>query len=82
MLLDNKSRLAVDMYVFLQMLYVAATAAFTFDELWALQTSLWEQFLYPANLQQINATETSVFAENVSIPPGFPISANSVLLLI
>jgi hypothetical protein len=68
MLLDNKSRLAADMYVFLQMLFVAATAAFTFDELWALQNSLWDQFLYPANLLQINATETSVFAENVFIP--------------
>ncbi|KAL4789692.1 hypothetical protein BDV19DRAFT_20664 [Aspergillus venezuelensis] len=43
----------------------AALADFTFDELWVLQNTLWDNFLYPANLQQINATDTSVFAENV-----------------
>ncbi|KKK23466.1 hypothetical protein ARAM_003970 [Aspergillus rambellii] len=39
--------------------------SFTFNEVWALQNSLWENFLYPANLEQINATNTSVFAEDV-----------------
>ncbi|KAL4744822.1 hypothetical protein BDW72DRAFT_199223 [Aspergillus terricola var. indicus] len=43
----------------------AALADFTFDELWTLQNTFWDNFLYPANLQQINATDTSVFAENV-----------------
>ncbi|OJJ01294.1 hypothetical protein ASPVEDRAFT_166909 [Aspergillus versicolor CBS 583.65] len=43
----------------------ASLADFTFDELWSLQNTLWENFLYPANLQQINATDTSVFAEDV-----------------
>ncbi|KAL4981472.1 hypothetical protein BDW68DRAFT_85638 [Aspergillus falconensis] len=43
----------------------AALADFTFDELWTLQNILWDNFLYPANLQQINATDTSVFAEDV-----------------
>ncbi|KAL3444317.1 hypothetical protein BJX65DRAFT_320088 [Aspergillus insuetus] len=52
-------------YGYIYLLFAAATAAFTFDELWAFQNSLWEQFLYPANLQQINATETSVFTEDV-----------------
>lgn len=43
----------------------ASLADLTFDELWSLQNTLWENFLYPANLQQINATDTSVFAEDV-----------------
>lgn len=43
----------------------ATLADFTFDELWSLQNTLWDNFLYPANLQQINATDTSVFAEDV-----------------
>ncbi|KAL2859316.1 hypothetical protein BJX68DRAFT_261755 [Aspergillus pseudodeflectus] len=53
------------MYALLHVLFVAATAAFTFDELFLMQNSLWDHFLYPANLQQINATDTSVFAEDV-----------------
>ncbi|KAI9368019.1 hypothetical protein BJX61DRAFT_550765 [Aspergillus egyptiacus] len=43
----------------------AALADFTFDELWNLQNTLWDNFLYPANLGQINATDTSVFTEDV-----------------
>jgi hypothetical protein len=66
------------MYALSQMLFVAATAAFTFDELLALQNHLWDQFLYPENLQQINATETSVFAEDVCISPGSSTSANAI----
>ncbi|KAF7594352.1 hypothetical protein BBP40_009587 [Aspergillus hancockii] len=38
---------------------------FTFDQLWALETNLWDNFLYPANVEQINATDDSVFAEDV-----------------
>lgn len=47
----------------------ASLADFTFDELWSLQNTLWENFLYPANVQQINATDTSVFAEDVLLIP-------------
>ncbi|KAL3456721.1 hypothetical protein BJX64DRAFT_296475 [Aspergillus heterothallicus] len=53
------------MYALSLLLLAASTTAFTFQELFALQNSLWDQFLYPENLQQINATDTSVFAENV-----------------
>ncbi|KAL2848413.1 hypothetical protein BJY01DRAFT_246425 [Aspergillus pseudoustus] len=49
----------------LVLLFPAVSTAFTFNELWALQNNLWDQFLYPANLAQINATDTSVFAEDV-----------------
>ncbi|KAL4876207.1 hypothetical protein BJY04DRAFT_147447 [Aspergillus karnatakaensis] len=53
------------MHYLLPLAFTAATAAFTYDELWNLQNSLWENFLYPQNLQQINATDTSVFTEDV-----------------
>jgi hypothetical protein len=49
-----------------------ALADFTFDQLWTLQNTFWDNFLYPANLQQINATDTSVFAENVRTIPFKP----------
>ncbi|KAL4860901.1 hypothetical protein BDV12DRAFT_204572 [Aspergillus spectabilis] len=56
------------MYFFLALVFAVGTASLpssTFDELWTLQNTLWERFLYPANLEQINATDTSVFAEDV-----------------
>jgi hypothetical protein len=39
--------------------------SYSFDELWSLERSFWDTFQYPANLAQINATDDSVFAENV-----------------
>ncbi|KAF9887340.1 hypothetical protein FE257_010335 [Aspergillus nanangensis] len=66
------------MHSILLLLATAATAAaaaaavssadpptFSFDQLWALENNLWTNFLYPANIQQINATDDSVFADNV-----------------
>ncbi|KAE8355379.1 hypothetical protein BDV28DRAFT_163146 [Aspergillus coremiiformis] len=38
---------------------------FTFDTLWSLQTNFWDNFLYPANLKQINTTDDSIFAKDV-----------------
>ncbi|KAI9037146.1 FAD-binding oxidoreductase [Aspergillus affinis] len=35
------------------------------DQLWELENNFWTQFLYPANVKQINATDESVFAEDV-----------------
>ncbi|KAL4894472.1 hypothetical protein BDV59DRAFT_200817 [Aspergillus ambiguus] len=43
----------------------ASPPSFTFYELWALENNFWTNFLYPANVKQINATDSSVFAENV-----------------
>ncbi|KAE8379999.1 hypothetical protein BDV26DRAFT_152215 [Aspergillus bertholletiae] len=36
-----------------------------FDRLWSLENNIWTNFLYPANLKQINATGDSVFTEDV-----------------
>ena len=41
---------------------------FKFDDLWSMQHHFLDNFLYPANVEQINATDNSVFAENVSPP--------------
>jgi hypothetical protein len=38
---------------------------YSFDDLWSLERSFWDTFLYPTNVAQINATDDSVFAENV-----------------
>ncbi|GFF54192.1 hypothetical protein IFM61606_07185 [Aspergillus udagawae] len=38
---------------------------YSFNDLWSMEKSFWDSFLYPANLAQINATDDSVFAENV-----------------
>jgi hypothetical protein len=38
---------------------------YSFNDLWSMENSFWDTFLYPANLAQINATDDSVFAENV-----------------
>lgn len=46
-------------------LAAAAPPNLTFDQLWKLETNIWDNFLYPANLKQINATDKSVFAEDV-----------------
>lgn len=44
----------------------ASPEKYSFGELWDLQNSLWENFLYPRNLKQINATDESVFTSDVS----------------
>ncbi|OGM50052.1 hypothetical protein ABOM_001327 [Aspergillus bombycis] len=36
-----------------------------FDKLWSLENNIWTNFLYPANLKQINATDDSVFTKDV-----------------
>lgn len=46
---------------------VAERPEFTFQELWDLENNFWKQFLYPANVKQINATDGSVFAEDVCL---------------
>ncbi|PLN85321.1 hypothetical protein BDW42DRAFT_160883 [Aspergillus taichungensis] len=38
---------------------------FSFEDLWSMQHNFLDNFLYPANVEQINATDKSVFAENV-----------------
>jgi hypothetical protein len=38
---------------------------YSFEDLWSLERSFWDTFLYPTNVAQINATDDSVFAENV-----------------
>ncbi|BAE57592.1 unnamed protein product [Aspergillus oryzae] len=40
-----------------------------FDKLWSLENNIWTNFLYPANLKQINATDDSVFTEDVRSKP-------------
>lgn len=50
---------------------------FSFDELWKMENNFWEQFLYPANVKQINATTESVFAEDVRPLPCLPLTVAS-----
>ncbi|KAH7153721.1 hypothetical protein DER46DRAFT_663417 [Fusarium sp. MPI-SDFR-AT-0072] len=38
---------------------------FTYNELWELKTKFWDNFLYPANLEQAKAVNSTLFAENV-----------------
>jgi hypothetical protein len=40
---------------------------FTFDELWNLEKSFWDSFLYPANLEQTQGNESTIFASDVNI---------------
>jgi hypothetical protein len=39
---------------------------FTFDEMWRLQNEFWTQFVYPNNVQQAKAINSSLLAPNVS----------------
>lgn len=40
-------------------------STFTFDQLWELEKTFWDSFLYPANVKQAQGNESSVFATNV-----------------
>jgi hypothetical protein len=42
---------------------------FTYRELWELETKFWDNFLYPANLEQAKSVNSTLFAENVSKVP-------------
>lgn len=41
--------------------YSANTKMFTFDELWNLQTNLWDNFLYLANVKQAESISSTIF---------------------
>ncbi|KAF7586629.1 hypothetical protein BBP40_008551 [Aspergillus hancockii] len=58
--------------MFLALLCIYANAfhprykdSFTYDELWGLETSFWDSFMYPENQRQVKATDSSVFTEDV-----------------
>ncbi|KAJ5124533.1 uncharacterized protein N7515_008358 [Penicillium bovifimosum] len=38
---------------------------FTFDQLWTLEKSFWDSFLYPANVEQTQGNASTVFAPDV-----------------
>ncbi|KAH7337904.1 hypothetical protein BKA66DRAFT_577429 [Pyrenochaeta sp. MPI-SDFR-AT-0127] len=38
---------------------------FTYDELWELEVQLWDNFLYPANLKQAQAINSTLFATDI-----------------
>jgi len=42
---------------------------FTYDELWQLQTAYYDSVMYPENLKQIKAINSTIFAEDVSLRP-------------
>jgi hypothetical protein len=39
---------------------------FTFDQLWDLEKTFWDAFLYPANLKQTQGNSSTIFASDVS----------------
>ncbi|KAJ5330246.1 hypothetical protein N7476_000029 [Penicillium atrosanguineum] len=40
-------------------------STFTFDQLWELEKTFWDSFLYPANVKQTQGNESSIFNTNV-----------------
>jgi hypothetical protein len=44
---------------------------YTFDQLWELEKSFWDSFLYPANVKQTEGNASSVFATDVRRPRVF-----------
>ena len=42
-----------------------AESTFTFDQLWELEKSFWDSFLYPANLEQTQGNTSTIFAPDV-----------------
>lgn len=38
---------------------------YTVDELWKLETTFWDNFLYPANVEQMEAINSTLFTPNV-----------------
>ncbi|OJJ67885.1 hypothetical protein ASPBRDRAFT_58471 [Aspergillus brasiliensis CBS 101740] len=57
------------MYLLLYSLHILTliplTTSYTVDQLWALTTHFWDNFLYPANTAHINPNDTSIFSDNV-----------------
>ncbi|KAB5583587.1 hypothetical protein GE09DRAFT_1278766 [Coniochaeta sp. 2T2.1] len=43
----------------------ARAPSFTVTELWKLQTTIWDNFLYPANVKQMQAINSTLFTPNV-----------------
>jgi hypothetical protein len=41
-------------------------ATFSFDQLWNLEKTFWDAFLYPANLKQTQGNASTIFASDVS----------------
>ncbi|PWY88898.1 hypothetical protein BO94DRAFT_595277 [Aspergillus sclerotioniger CBS 115572] len=41
------------------------STSYTFDELWDLETKFWDNFLYPANVQQMLAINSTLFTADV-----------------
>jgi hypothetical protein len=46
-------------------LKTASKPKYTFDQLWELEKTFWDSFLYPANVKQTEGNSSSVFAPNV-----------------
>jgi hypothetical protein len=42
-----------------------AKPTFTFDQLWDLEKTFWDAFLYPANLEQTQGNSSRIFASDV-----------------
>lgn len=40
---------------------------FTFDQLWSLEKTFWDSFLYPANVKQTQGNSSTIFASDVSL---------------
>lgn len=40
-------------------------STFAFNQLWELEKTFWDAFLYPANLKQTQGNESSIFDTNV-----------------
>lgn len=38
---------------------------YTVDELWKLETTFWDNFLYPANVEQMEAINSTLFTPDV-----------------
>lgn len=49
-------------------LFAGVESAFTFDQLWELEKSFWDSFLYPANLEQTQGNSSTIFAPDVGFP--------------
>lgn len=38
---------------------------YTVEELWKLETTFWDNFLYPANVEQMEAINSTLFTQDV-----------------
>jgi hypothetical protein len=50
-----------------------AKPTFTFDQLWDLEKTFWDAFLYPANLKQTQGNSSTIFASDVWHNPFEPL---------